>query len=249
MSKFSIASLGISISSLIFILTCPGNAVRNIEETAIQYPEYAGFGFVQKVGLGFSTIMTEYLIDKNYLLFILCIILAIFIFKKYKNLFIRLLSLVPGFVILIINYIGTFIGRFGIGRIRGIFSEDGIRKYVFETPKILFLTGISIIFLLLIIFLIIAVLKDKEKFSIKAYMEKYYILLILLIGLASRLIIGFSSTIFASGFRTNIFFDFSIIISIILLMNNQYLLKEKKYLIVLLSIISILNIFSVYITL
>ena len=247
-SKFSIGSLIISLLSLILILTCPGNSLRNISEVSINYPEYASFGFIQKIGLSFSTIMTEYMTNYNVLLFVLCVILSLIIFKKNKNKIIKIISIIPALVIFISNYCSRILDKISPKLLifRNVFLEDNIRRYVFEKPKLLLITGVSITFIIMICYIIIKALQEKEKFTIKRFMEKYYILLIFLIGLASRLIIGFSSSIFASGFRTNIFFDFSIIISTILFINKyeKNLKNEKKYIIFLTTAFAFINIIS-----
>lgn len=252
-SKFSILSLIISSLSLIFILTCPGNALRSVQETMVNYPEYAKFDIIQKIGLSFTTIMTEYITDCNFILFVLCIISSIIVFKKIDKKIIKIISLIPVFTLLIFNYFYEYITRMfpKLNAIRSVFLEDHIKEYVFDKPKILLLTFASIIFLSIIIYTIIKVLRENEKFDVKNFFERYYILIIFLIGLVSRLIIGFSSSIFESGFRTNIFFDFSIMSVTILLINKyeKYLKIEKKYIIILLSIVSIFNIAGIYMSL
>lgn len=252
-SKFSIISLIISLSSLFFILTCPGNAVRNISETAIHYPQYANFGFAQKVYLGFTTIMTEYLINYNVLLFILCLIACIIIFKTKKNVFSKTISLFPLGIIIAFNFMDGLIMKLvpNFGIIKSVFFEENLKNFASSKKMIILLTSFSIVFLSSIIHSIFTVLSDKEKISFKTFLKKYYILFLFLIGLASRLIIGFSSTIFISGFRTNIFFDFSIILTIILLVQKYYkeLKNELKYIISFSSIISIINVISIFISL
>lgn len=252
-SKFSILSLIISSLSLIFILTCPGNALRSVQETMVNYPEYAKFDIIQKIGLSFTTILTEYITNYNFILFVLCVIISIIVYKKYNKKIIIIISLIPIFTLLIFNYLSRFVLKMfpELSVIRNVFLEDNIKRYVFDKPKILLLTLVSIIFLLIIVYVIIKVLKEKGKLNIKKFLERYYILIIFLIGLASRLIIGFSSSIFASGFRTNIFFDFSIVSVIILLINKyeKYLKIEKKYIIILLSIVSAINVFNIYMSL
>lgn len=250
-SKFSILSLVISISSLIFILTCPGNSLRSISETADHYPEYISFGFVQKIYLCFSTIMTEYLTNYNVILFIFCLVLAIIIFKSKRHLVTNIISLIPIGLIFLINYSNVLLMKISpkFGLVKNKFLEQSLKQYIFDKPKLLFILAISIVFLVIIIYLIINVLRKKEKFTIKAFLERYYILLIFMIGMASRLIIGFSSSVFISGFRTNMFFDFSIIISLILILNkySKELKKEAKYIIYLTSFIGIINIISIFI--
>lgn len=253
-SKFSIISLAISSASLIFILTCPGNAARSMSETVTNYPEFASFDFIQKLGLGFSTLLTEYIVNYNFILFTLCLILVIIIFKKYRNkTIVKIISLIPVLLLLIFNYLFRFVLKIvpSVNYIRSIFLEENIMRYVFYKPKILLVAGLSVILLFIISYILIKALKDKEKYNIKTLLEKYYVLIIFLIGVASRLIIGFSSSIFESGFRTNIFFDFSIIIVIIILINKfeKYFKIEEKYIIIILSIVSALNLYSIFISL
>lgn len=249
-SKFSFISLLISLVSLLFILTCPGNSLRSIAETSLNYPEYSSFSFIQKVCLGFSTIMTEYITNYNVMLFILSLLLTIIIFKKYNNKLLRFFSVLPMSFILLFNYMNEFLISMNskYGKIKNLFREINVKNYMFNKPKLLIVTFFSILFLILIVGLLIVILNKKEKQPVKKLLENNYILLIFLIGLASRLIIGFSSTIFASGFRTNIFFDFSIIVVIILLIDKyeKNINKEENSILYLTTFISLLNMISVF---
>ena len=53
-------------------------------------------------------------------------------------------------------------------------------------------------------------------------------ILVFLVGLASRLIMGFSPTIFASGSRTIIFFEFAMIIASILIWQELVKKNDKN---------------------
>lgn len=81
-SKFIILQLIISFISLIFILTCPGNNLRNISETQTWYPAFENFNLISKAFIGIIT--TTYLLfyKSNFIILLLSLIIPISIFKN-----------------------------------------------------------------------------------------------------------------------------------------------------------------------
>lgn len=238
-NKFIIFQLLISFISLIFILTCPGNNLRNIAETDTWYPAFESFNIVSKSFLGIVT-TTYYLFFKsNFIIFLLSILIPISIFKKYNNKLYRVISLIP-----IIFYIIEIILKMNINIpiIYNIFNC--INVYIIPHNEIeLTLANycaliLCLIYYLSILFSIIKSFKNKE--------DKYLLIIIYIIGLITRFMMGFSSTIYASSMRTFIFLDFSLlIISYFFIQELNLNSRYQKILKYVLIIFDIVNIFFV----
>lgn len=205
----------ISIFSIGFILLCPGNDIRTTIETTNCYPDYINANLLDKIYLGIvstcSIIISNFLIIWLFSFVILSIILSkksklyIKLLSWFQFIFITLISIYRVYIILNSN---SILDAYTYG-IFGYFTEVG---NIFNFS----LTNIITISLCLGMVLIYCILLN-DLFKVKSL----FIILMLLIGCGTRLLMGFSPTIFASGTRTMIFLYFSII-SIILLLWTKY---------------------------
>ena len=238
-SKFIILQLIISFISLIFILTCPGNNLRNISETQTWYPAFENFNLISKAFIGIIT--TTYLLfyKSNFIILLLSLIIPISIFKKYNNKLYRIISLIP-----IIFYIIEIMlkSNINISIIYNIFNCINVYSIPHNEIELTLANYcafiLCIVYYLSILISIIISFKNKE--------EKYLLIIIYIIGLISRFMIGLSSTIYASGMRTFIFLDFSLlIISYYFIQELNLNIKYKKVLKYVIIIFDILNIIFV----
>lgn len=167
--------------------------------------------------------MMKYLIIDGKLLFIaLTVIMAYYIYKKYENVFIRVIGVIPligaTFFNIFRNHIAGFFPSLNI--LMNLYSKDELiinESNVFnETIYIPMIIYFLILFSILInIYLIF---KDTNQWKL--------VIIIYGIGVASRLIMGFSPTVFASAERTSIFLYTSFIIISILIYRK--LLEENQ---------------------
>ena len=235
-NKFIIFLLLMSLINLIFILTCPGNSLRNIAETQNWYPAFENFNLISKSFLGIIT-TTYYLFYKsNFIILLLSILIPISIFKKFKNKLYRIVSMIP-----IILYIIEIVLKLNINIpiIYKIFNCINVYSIPHNEIEFSFANICAIILCIIyyvsILFSIIINFKNKN--------EKYLLIIIYVIGLISRFMIGLSSTIYASSMRTFIFLDFALLIIIYYFIQNLNLnSKYKKMLYTSLIIFDILNI-------
>lgn len=234
LTKFNLFQLFIAILSLIFIITCPGNSERKIIETATWYPEFTSFNILQKLYLGINSTMIFITIRTNIPFLLLSILLPVLSFaSNKKNIIIKIITCIPIFTILILNIFSNFISSvfpyFKIILEKLALFINSNQPLNIGISGLLFL-GLCLLVMSSVIITLFYSLKQKER---------YFISLIMCAGFASRIIMGFSPTIYASGIRTFIFLDFSaIIVSIYILLY----LREKidKKLNVILNIIVIL---------
>lgn len=213
----------LSLLSLLFIITCPGNTNRNLIEIGNCYPNFDNYNIFQKINLGISSTTSIYIVTNRYILLSLCI-LTIYLAYKNKSKFNKIISIFPLIIISCLNYFRDFFAKFVdlIPKFYNLFFKDTIMNNVEKQNIDIYVSSFIGVFIFILIVLSLYILfKDEKKFEYKIITP-----MILLIGLASRLIIGFSPTVFESGYRTNIFLEFSMIICIILLM-QKYIDKIK----------------------
>ncbi|MEN2777339.1 DUF6056 family protein [Acetivibrio clariflavus] len=219
---FMIIQSLLSIISMIFILTCPGNYARKIAEVGKWFPEYPNISFLQKTEIGYSSALFEFIMTPNKIFTLfsgLLLICTIITKKKSLHKIIAVIPLASNIIFgypkglllessPIIAYVKYSITEYGTGF--KIFSID-----TWLPDYIITLVLICILFSLYIIF-------DNKKYSI-------LLTFIFLLGFASRFIMAFSPTIWASRERTFIFMYFSIIICSVILFQVILDSKSKKF--------------------
>ena len=86
--------LVLSIASMVFILTCPGNHIRQVEE-AYRFCDYEMLSSIDKFVLGFTSTFGK-LIEKQDLTYIMCTaLIATFVCSNYKDKLYRVVALIP----------------------------------------------------------------------------------------------------------------------------------------------------------
>ena len=209
---FMIVQTLIVIASLIFILTCPGNAARTETEIKNQFKDFEMLTILDKIGLGLTSTMGLIIKNGNIVFALMSMLIAVNIFLNYKEKLYRIVALVPVFSILTLSYfIRTVDEVFPyFSTLRGILVKEDIIltagncNNLFNVIPVMF-ACINFICIIMSLLLMFKNLKNNMA------------LLVFLIGFASRLIMGFSPTVFLSGERTMIFFEFAMIIVSILI--------------------------------
>ena len=236
--KYSLLSLIISIISIIFILTCPGNMIRNALEISRWYPDYINANIIDKIYLAILSSISI-LINNGIIIWLFSLVLFITIIKTKTKIMAKVLSL-----ILLVATSSLSLYRF----ITIITNKDTLIinyqtkiGHVFKYNLNNFITIIACIIPFIIIFyLLFIIFKKKSRVPI----------FILILGLGTRLIMGFSPTIFASGRRTEIYLYFSLILVMIYLI--KFILPklkklEKKFLTIIMVLCLIVNIVFLFI--
>jgi len=240
-------SLIVNVAQIINAAICPGNKLRTLE-SIYMLPAFAEFTLFDKLNIGFYTTMINFLtsFDAVFLLFILLLFFTIkFKYREYKFGFI---AIIPFLIWLIFMPIRALLkSPFG-----NLISEHKFTSIIANVIKIGYMESIPsevlwLSFALLIIFLLIlfSVIKAYDK------SERMAVLFILAAGFTSRMIMGFSPTVYVSSYRTFTYMYFSLIICLIILLNKQLpQLKEKKiflHLFVAICVFSyMLNLFKIY---
>lgn len=219
---FMVIQTILAIASIVFILTCPGNYIRNSIEINESFKDFGMLTVMDKICLGFTSTM-GIIIEKGDLVFsVLSLIIVFYIFSYYKNKLYRIIAIIPLASMILLCYAKSITNNMFpfFGAFRTLIIEERVVLTAANSNNLINIIPIvfsyvNIVCLILSILLIFKNLKDNLA------------LLVFLIGFASRLIMGFSPTIFASGQRTMIFFEFSMII-VSLLIWQELLKKNDK---------------------
>ncbi len=211
----------IIIASLIFILTCPGNHARNNTEISNLFKDMNMLSFLDKIGLGFTSTMGLIIGKGNIVYTLFTLLIAVYIFTNYREeTLYKIVSVIPFLSIILMYYLSPITNNmfhFVVELRKLVLTEAVIlspstsNNMLYVVPVVFsFVNFIAIGLSLLIIF---------KKLS------NNVALIVFLAGLSSRLLMGFSPTIFSSGERTMIFFEFAMIIDSILIW--QELMKKN----------------------
>lgn len=229
----------LSYLSFAFIMTTPGNAERKAREL-LRFLDYNSLSFLNKVEMSFSATMYDLIFKFNYLYILFTILLFVVILRKYKKLSYAIIGAIP----FISSGATMFVAKVGfkystefnkLFQVEGRYGLLNAQNYSSIVPYLeIFLMCINICSVMVALYMIYENIKDS-----------LYANLIFLLGLATRVALGFSPTIWASGERTYIFFYFAIIILSIMmydkcLREKIFTIKEDKVYRILLILFSVL---------
>lgn len=203
--KFIVLEILVCLGMLAFIATCPGNSRRYTEEIKNWFPTYPELSFLQRAELGYSSSLYKVVMESNPVFILFGFALAVAVFVNNRNVACRYIAAVP-------LAAGLVMGVFGEAALTVLPNLAGMRNQLTDTgtgfrltnplswPPDAFLTAVLVCALLGIW---IAFRKNRGK--------AFFLCYLLLAGLASRVMMGFSPTVWASNDRTFIFMYFAFI--------------------------------------
>lgn len=185
--------IGIAVCAamLIFALTCPGNDARTELETAAWLPEFANLSAVSKVELGFSSMIKVLFLSPNVFTLIFCAVIGAAVWLQCRRLLPRILSLIPAVFILLFGFAPLVIKPMGV-----------LRDAVGALGTGFSLTVPSSWLIVLLFAMILACLMIALRYAVSDLRTYLFWFIMLLIGAASRIALGLSPTVWASGERT-----------------------------------------------
>lgn len=210
--------------SLLFILTAPGNALRSEQETANYLPYFGALGFLEKVWMGFLETGHYYLAagdqKENYVFGFWAVILLLAVAdrikgettlqnKKEKVVAFLTAAVAPLFFwgIAMLGHQLLSTGKITHGRNGlGVLIQNRYLPEESYFPEILVYAQ-TLVYLVVFLSVIVTLV-----FLWKGTLELWLQLLILGAGFLSKLIMGFSPTVYASGDRTAIFCTIALLI-------------------------------------
>lgn len=201
---FLLAQAVLSIASVLFILTAPGNEIRTAWTIETQFPGYVALSLFDKLEIGFSSTLFGLVMKPNlsFIVFGLLVLLAAKATKQ-NRVFLSIAAL-PLFFSLVFGLLGPVTGKLlpFVGSLRGAMTETGTNPG-FSHPMSLVPD-----FILLIVCLSV-VISLYRLFELKR--DAWLVLLVLGAGFASRIIMAFTPSIWFSEGRTFIFLYFALI--------------------------------------
>lgn len=227
----------IAMASIIFILTCPGNAIRSTTEALNWYPAFSDFSLFQKGLLGINSTIAKLLIFKENVPFTTLAIMLIFMMAN-KEKWLKRISYLPLFFILYTSIFHTYLSN--LFPKLNVFYDTILR---FSQP----MNEIHLLSLRnwLVCLLAISIILSISICFLKSFEEnkegKYFFPLLLIAGFLSAIIMGFSSTVYASGMRTFTFINYTFVILITVICCN---LKNREDACLLLMLLSLLQVGS-----
>lgn len=177
--------------SILYFFTCPGLPIRSAAETVTWLPEFSSYTLPHKVYLGFAETLLYYFSGKTVILMIFCGALLASAIKKRLPL--------PYLIIGFFSLIGFVIDHHQVGGGKLIVSFSNIP----HKSAYFFLT-----FLLCFCCFVIMLLHKLFEDNLKTFI---LVIAILLLGFATRGVMGFSPTLYASNTRTFMYCDFAIL--------------------------------------
>lgn len=213
----------LSFLSLIFIATCPGNEVRYTLEMSRWFPAYASYSVLEKIQIGITSTFKMLVIIHNdiFIIYTICIFITSLIFVHFEKIIHKKLVVILSAIILISSiYVPAIkflhVDASGIVNRINLFTQDIL---IMPSNNFSMINFLIIVGYVLIIVMILLINKLLFPNSIKSLALNYFVM----IGLFTRLIMGFSPTVFASRTRTFLPLYIFLIVSII------FYLKEIRY--------------------
>lgn len=211
--------------SLIFTITAPGNGNRSGSETFHWFPTYNMLDTVDKIDIGFFSTMQNVIFENHLFMLILTAIMFYVVHKKYSSVFLKGFAAIPMIMILFFgllkNVILIYFSKFSL--LLENVSPNGL--FSITTNSMFSLAKYGLIMLFALCFMVtIFLCLDKLYSSLFAFS-------LLISGVASRVAMGFSPTVYASGFRTATPLYFSLIGISILIYSyaiNEKIISEKE---------------------
>ncbi len=240
-SYYSNFALVINMISIVYILSSPGNNARLNSEIVNWMVDFKMWSFADKLYMGSMTTLNHFIFSENLVFLLFSVLIFSLVCNKKSDISFRLLSLVPLASTFLERYFNSILpvklvyfinGRVAYGAVSNEYLINLQNASLMATYIPMILAGFVLISIIISIFIIFG----NSYYTITVY-------LILTLGFASRVIMGFSPTLFASSLRTYIFMYFAIL-SVMLMMFNE--LKKTNNATYLLTT-KLLFIFSLYI--
>lgn len=221
LNRYNVFVVLVSLASLVFILTCPGNTVRYAAEMSYWYPQFAQYGILEKLYLG--VIPTFALLLEQKIIFpIFYLILSMVLIAETQNVKLKRILYINVFIIIFLTVFKTCLD---ISTLSEVFHSMAPFTAPFESivnllPPLrdaLIVMGLKTVPDINVLTVLIAVYLLVSSVVMLYRVLGVNAVILFLAGFMSKFITAFSPTVFASGPRTLIFFYF-ILVGLILML-------------------------------
>lgn len=193
--KYIIFQTALSVGMLVYIMICPGNQLRSVQETRTWFPEFADFSLLKKIELGISTTIKADFMQQNICFVILLLLVATYIWKSNCKWMYKIMGIIPAFIALCFQQAQMILGDMGIVTRYGILFGERFHNW-----KYLAFYALMVLLYIFILLSFYMIFEDKSK---------WVVIGIFLMGLATKAVMGFSPTVWDSGDRTGWVMNFA----------------------------------------
>lgn len=176
--KYYLLQTALTLLCFVYILACPGNAIRSASEMATWLPEFASYSLFKKIELGVTVTIKSIFVQENIGFLVMTFLLAALIWQYRKNWGCRIMALIPAFIMLVFTEIRQLLGS----------DHPFLNLNTIE--------GIGLILVCGIVLLDFYILMGKSP-------QFLLVSGVYAAALATKAVIGFSPTIYTSGERTS----------------------------------------------
>ena len=201
--------LTLSIFFAVCVVICPGNAARKASNIDFWFPAYAGFSLVQKILLGWYSLLKTLYQDLNLPYLLMTMILLAAVWKKQRSLPARVIAAIP-----LLSNLGL-LGVLLFGRYREYpWVHLILHVFDFDQPVVYYQGSLpDSVRILLLVYTLCCICVVISLFLIWGRTKRSMdTLALLVIASASKISMGLSPTVWASSERTSIFLDFGFIL-------------------------------------
>lgn len=213
--------LGLCVLSLAYVLLCPGNSARSVKEASDWFPDYKAFTFIQKTESGVSGFLSSLFLSRNSVFLVLTFLVFLTVQRKYKNVFYWVIASLP-FLSAAALYALYFFKNdsLGLGSLFNLAGPYGIINS-------LTLGSFTAIFAMFVMLLMVCLLLISLYLAFGGSSEGFKAIGLIVAGIATKAVIGFSPTVWASLSRTEVYLLFSVISVCIYLVDGFDSAKNK----------------------
>ena len=194
---------------------CPGNELRKVVEMNAYYPAFYGFKLMDKLLLGVLSTIAIGSLQPAYIIFAWNIMLIYIIYKNTKNKGQYVLVGLMTFVTFVVSVSDRYCNHRGFYQIFNVFND-----YTKVIEHISLNMNVCLIILYFICILLISFYVIKTNLGNKTMFLSF---IIICAAFCSRVVLGFSPSVFVSGTRTFVNSYFLIVIATFLCVNSRKL--------------------------
>lgn len=210
--------LVISGISVLHHLTCPGNAVRSGIHGDLFFSVHSELSILEKLELGFTSTNFEFLLRYYLVIFVLFFFFLTISFVRNNNRVFRCVQIMTCcFTVLFLNMTPELYNQVVS---HSALTETSTGVLLSESSELLLPSLMLVVSYVVIGFAVYFIFEDHKKGTLFVIM--------LLAGYLSRIIMGFSPTIWISHNRTFIFMHFTYLILQLFLYEELYKIENKK---------------------
>lgn len=212
----------IAAAEFLFIMTCPGNAARKTQEIINWMPNFSGYNLIDKISLAFTDTMHHLVASENSMFLCYAILLAVLAWLKTEDVPARAAAVFPAAVnLLLVGMAGTlktyYPSFWKLMKKSAWINAKNYYQMQQYLPTILYLLVIGGM-----IVAVVCICESRQELAAQ--------MILLALALATRLVMGFTPTIYVSQERTFFFLYVLLAISAagFILANEKLFAQHKK---------------------